>query len=169
MLEAEIIRRSTSPWAAGLVLVRKKDGTLRTCQYFRVLNERLVSNSGGLGDITTIHSVMGQVGCLTSIDLASGFNQIPIVEKGKFKTAFRGANGELLELNCCGFGLKALPAAFAARVGAALGPLKGKGVNNWLDDIIIYTKTIDEHLSLLKRVLEALSVAGLSLNLAKCE
>lgn len=166
---AGVIRRSTSPWAAGIVLVRKKDGTLRMCQDFRVLNERLVSNSGGLGDITTIHSSMGQVGCSTSIDLASGFNQIPIAEKDKFKTAFRDANGELWELNRCGFGLKTLPAAFAARVGAALGPLKGRGVNNWLDDIIIHTKTIGEHLSLLERVLDALSTAGLSLNLAKCK
>ena len=169
MVKAGVIRRSTSPWAASVVLVRKKDGTLRMCQDFRVLNQRLVTNSGGLGDITTIHSDMGQVGCSTSIDLASGFNQVPIAEKDKFKTAFRDANGELWELNRCGFGLKTLPAAFAARVGAALGPLKGKGVKNWLDDIIIYTQGFDEHLPLLERVLEALSKAGLSLNLAKCK
>ena len=89
-----------------------------------------MANSGGLGGPAIIHSVVGNCGCTTSIDLASGFHQIPLVEKDKHKTAFHDAHGELWELNRCGFGLKTLPAAFAARVGAALGALKGKGVQN---------------------------------------
>ena len=168
MVAAGIIQRSTSPWAAGLVLVRKKDGTVRMCQDYRKLNERLVSNSGGLGDITTIHSQMANSGCITSIDLASGFNQIIIAPHDRQKTAFRDAHGELWEMVRCGFGLKTLPAAFAARVGMALGSLKGQGVQNWLDDVLIYTPTIVGHLLLVKEVLQRLSDAGLTLNLAKC-
>ena len=113
--KAGMIRRSASPWAVDLVMVLKKDGMAKMCQDFRVLNSRLLANSGGLGD-AIIHSVMGNCGCTTSIDLDSGFHQIPLAEKHKFKTAFRDAHGELWELNPCSFGLKTLPAAFAARV-----------------------------------------------------
>lgn len=169
MLAAGVIQRSTSPWAAGLVLVRKKDGTVRMCQDFRQLNARMISNSGGLGDITTIHAQMGKSGCITSIDLASGFNQVLLAPKDRFKTAFRDAHGELWELVRCGFGLKTLPAAFAQRVGEALGPLKGHGVQNWSDDILIHTPTIEGHLVLVEQVLQKLSEAGFSLNLAMCK
>lgn len=122
-----------------------------------------------MDDITTIYSDMGRVGCTTSIDLASGFNQIAIAEKDKHKTAFHDAHGQLWEFNQSGFGLKVLPACFASLVSKALGSLKGKGVRNWLDDILIYTNTIEEHLPLLRAVSEGLSQAGLSLNLAKCK
>ncbi|CAN0586219.1 unnamed protein product, partial [Laminaria digitata] len=64
-------------------------------------------------------------------------------------------------------GLKTLPAGFAAFVGGSLGQLKGKGVQNWLDDIIIYTKQVEGHLDLVRQVLERLSVAGLSVNFSK--
>eukprot|EP00752_Nemacystus_decipiens_P015553 g13876.t1 len=98
MVDAGIIQRSTSPGAACLVPVRKKDGTVRICVDLRMLNERLVANSGDLGDITTIHSQMANSGCITSIDLASGFNQIDIAPADRPKTAFRDAHGELWEM-----------------------------------------------------------------------
>ncbi|CAM9126158.1 unnamed protein product [Ectocarpus sp. 8 AP-2014] len=69
-----------------------------------------------------------------------------------YKTEIRNAHGELWELMRCGFGLKTLPAAFAAQDGAALGSLKGHGVQNWLDDILIHTPTIEGHLALVKQV-----------------
>lgn len=113
LVAAGVVQRSTSPWAAGLVLVRKKDGTVRLCQDYRRMNQRLVSNSCGLGDITTIHSQMTNSGCITSIDLATGFNQIVIAPQDRPKTTFRDARGELWKMVRCGFGLKTLPAAFA--------------------------------------------------------
>ena len=122
------IRRSTSAWAANCVVVRKKDGTARVCQDYRGLNASLKSDSGGLGDIQSIFDGMKGASCFTSIDLASGFTQLEIAEEDKHKTAFRDAHGTLWELNRCGFGLKTLPAGFAAFVGGALGSLKGKGV-----------------------------------------
>ena len=161
------IRRSTSAWAANCVVVRKKDGTARVCQDYRGLNASLKSDSGGLGDIQSIFDGMKGASCFTSIDLASGFTQLEIAEEDKHKTAFRDAHGTLWELNRCGFGLKTLPAGFAAFVGGALGSLKGKGVQNWLDDIIIYTKRVEGHLDLLRQVLEKLSKAGLSVNFSK--
>lgn len=126
-----MIRWPTSPWAAYLV---EKDGLARMSLDFQVLNSRLMVNSGGLGDDTIIHGVIEAAdGFSTSIDLASDFHRILFAEKDKYKTAFRDAHGELCELNRWGFGLKTLPAAFPARVGAALGALKVKGVQNcWM-------------------------------------
>ncbi|CAN0578805.1 unnamed protein product, partial [Laminaria digitata] len=110
---------------------------------------------------------MKEAGCFTSIDLASGFTQLEIDEEDKHKTAFRDAHGILWELRRCGFGLKTLPAGFATFVGGSLGQLKGKGVQNWLDDIISYTKQVEGHLDLVRHMLERLSVTGLSVNFSK--
>ena len=76
------------------------------------------------------------------------------------KTAFRDAHGGLWEMVRCGFSQKTVPAAFAARVGMALGLLKGRGVQNWLDDVLIFTRTIKGHLDPLEQVLGRLSIAG---------
>ena len=165
--KAGTIRRSQSAWAANCVVVPKKDGTVRVCQDYRGLNGLLESNSGGLGDIASIFDNMKGATCFTSIDLASGFTQLEIAEEDKHKTAFRDAHGELWEFNRCGFGLKTLPSGFAAYVGEALGPLKGKGVENWLDDIIIHTRHVDGHVDLVEKVLERLHQFGLSVNLPK--
>ena len=86
--------------------------------------------------------------CFTSIDLASRFTKLQIAEEDKHKIAFRDAHGTLWELNRCGLGLKTLPAGFATFVGGALGSLKGKGVYNWLDIIVLYTQQVEGHLSL---------------------
>ena len=104
--------------------------------------------------------------CFTSIDLASGFTQLEIAEEDKHKTAFRDAHGELWEFYRCGFGLKTLLSGIAANVGEALGPLKGKSVQNWLDDIT-HTKHVEGHVGLVEKVLARLQRFGLSVNLAK--
>ena len=105
--------------------------------------------------------------CFTSIDLASGFTRLEIAEEDTHKTAFRDAHGELWEFNRCGFGLKTIPSGFAAYVGEALGPLRGKGVQNWLDDIIIHIKSVDGYVELLGKVLARFHQFGLSVNLPK--
>ena len=97
-----------------------------------------------------------------SVDLASGFTQLEISEEDKHKTAFGDAHGTLWELNRWGFGLKT--AGFVVFVGGALGSQKGKGAQLWLDDIIIFTQQVEEHLDLLRQVLENLSRAGLSVH-----
>ena len=118
------------------------------------------SDSGGLGDIEGIFDRLHGAKYFTAVDLASGFFQIEIAEEDKHKTAFRDADGKLWEYNRCGFGLKILPAAFAGYVARALGPLKGKGVENWLDDILISSDTFESHLSLLEETLQGCSTTA---------
>ena len=121
----------------------------------------------GLGDIQAIYRRFNGHKYFTSLDLASGFYQLKIAEEDKHKTAFRDAHGTLCEFNRCGFGLKILPAVFASCVAKALGPLKGHGVENWLDDILIYSHTFEEHVAMLRQVLDALLAGGFSIDFAK--
>ena len=92
--------------------VKKKDGTLRLCIDWRALNEQLVADSGGLGDIQTIFDELKGKKLFTQIDLASGYHQVEIAENDKYKTAFRDLDGQLYEFNKAGYGLTVLPSAF---------------------------------------------------------
>ena len=118
-----IIRPSKSPWAAQVLCVKKKDGTMRLCGDWRRINSLLVVDSGGLGDMQNMLSNLKGKRYFTQIDLASGFHQLPIAEKDKHKTAFRDGDGQLWEFNRAGFGLTVLPAAFTRIVKTALTPL----------------------------------------------
>ena len=121
LVDRGVIRRSMSPWAAQCLCVKKKDGTVRLCIDWRELNKHLVSDSGGLGDMQSIFDGLKGKRYFTQLDLASGFHQIEIAEKDRFKTAFRDADGMLWEFTRAGFGLTVLPAAFSRRVKSALG------------------------------------------------
>ena len=166
LVDRGVIRCSISPWAAQCLCVKKKDGTLRLCIDWRELNKLLVSDSGGLGDMHAIFDGLKGKKYFTQLDLASGFHQMEIAEKDRYKTAFRDADGMLWEFTRAGFGLTVLPAAFTRRVKSALGHLPG--VFSWLDDILIASDTWEEHLATLTLVLTRLLAAGLSVNFAKC-
>lgn len=101
-------------------------------------------------------------------DSASVFFQLPVVERDRFRTAFQDAPGSLWEYNRCGFGLKILPAAFSRLVSDALGALKGRGVEHWLDGVINFTMAFDEHLESLQAVMQHSVDSGLSVKAKKC-
>ena len=140
LLDRGIIRPSNSPWAAQFLCVKKKDGTQRLCIDWRALNEQLVADSGGLGDIQTIFDGLKGKKFFTQIDLASGYHQVEIAEKDKYKTAFRDPDGQLYEFNRAGYGLTVLPSAFTRIVQYALR-LPDDDVASWLDDILIASVT----------------------------
>ena len=146
-----IIGPSKSPWAAQVLCVKKKDGTMRLCVDWRRLNSLLVIGSGGLGDMQRMFSNLKGKRYSTQIDLDSGFHQLPIAEKDKHKTAFRDADGQLWEFNRAGFGLTILPAAFTRIVKTALAPPE-EFVVNWLDDILITNTTWEEHLDTVQSI-----------------
>ena len=107
---------------------------------WRALNEQLVADSGGLGDRQTIFDGLKGKKFLTQIDLASGYHQIEIAEKDKYKTAFRDPDGPLYEFNRAGCGLTVLPSALTRIARNALR-LPDDDVASWLDDILIASAT----------------------------
>ena len=166
LVDRGIVEPAVSAWAAQCLAVKKKDGSIRLCVDWRMLNTHLVSDSGGLGDMQDIYDGLKGKRFYSQIDMASGFHQMSLAKKDRHKTAFRCPRGQLYQFTRAGFGLTVLPAAFTRRVKSALGYLDG--VFSWLDDILIASDTWDEHVAMLIVVFHRLLKAGLSLNFAKC-
>lgn len=156
MLDAGILRFSNSSWCFRIVPVPKSDGTYRICIDYRPLNRLIKKDSGGLGDITGMLDRMKGSKFFTSLDLAQAYHQLELEENDKHKTAFRDPTGRLLESNVCNFGIGTIPAVFSATLGDDLREFLGKGLEKWLDDMLLHTKTLEEHFTLLKQVLEVL-------------
>ena len=159
---------STSQYASCCRTVRKKDGTVRVVSDFRGLKALLKAQSGGLGHLLTIYDKMDQSAYFSCLDLASGFLQLTIHEPDRHLTAFRDAEGILWEYVRCGFDLKTVPSAFTNYVGGIIMEMK-KGVRNWLNDIIIPTRTFEEQLELLRETFDCLRQNKLSVDLPRPE
>ena len=167
MLEANIIRPSTSPWASPIVVVPKKDGSKRMCVDYRKINNITHKNSYPLPDISEILSSFKDAKVFSSLDLKSGYWQIEVDEKDKEKTAFTCHLG-LYEFNVLPFGLTAAPPVFQFLINGILSDTIGIFTLAYLDDIIIYSSNLDEHLKHLKIVFDRLRRANLKLKPSKC-
>ena len=166
MLDAKIIQRSKSPWSFPVVIVDKKDGTKRFCVDFRALNKITKSNSYPLPVIDDILALLGQAKFFTSLDLKSGYWQVLMNETDKEKTAFACHRG-LFEFNVMPFGLTTSPAVFQELMSRVLEGLD-KFTVAYLDDILIYSNTLDEHLAHIQNVFNRLREHSLRLKLKKC-
>lgn len=168
LLAAEVIRPSTSPFASPILLVKKKDGSDRMCVDFRELNANTVPDRYPLpliaDQIDRLH------GChyFTTLDMASGFHQLPIHADSIEKTAFVTPEGHFEYLKMP-FGLRNAPAAFQRAVNKALGSLANTHAVVYMDDILIIGNSdIDETLERIRSVLCVLTEAGFSFNFKKC-
>ena len=166
MLEANVIRRSKSPWSFPVVIVDKKDGSKRFCVDFRKLNQVTKANSYPLPLIDDILALLGKAKYFTSLDLKSGYWQVLMEEVDKEKTAFACHPG-LFEFNVMPFGLCCAPAIFQELMSIVLQGL-GHFATAYLDDILIYSETLEQHMSHLETVFERLRQHGLKLKLKKC-
>ena len=144
MLDAEVIRRSNSPWSFPVVIVDKKDGTKRFCVDFRKLNQVTKKNSYPLPLIDDILALLGKAKFFTSLDLKSGYWQVLMDEKDKEKTAFACHRG-LFEFNVMPFGLSNAPAVFQELMSIVLNGCNAFAIA-YLDDILIFSETFDEHI-----------------------
>ena len=168
MLEKGIIRRSCSPYASPVVPVRKKDGTMRICIDYRQLNSRTMRDSFPLPRIDETLEALGGAKYFSSLDLANGYFQIAMDEKSISKTAFRVPWG-LFEFLRMPQGLVNSPGTFQRVMELVLGELNMAEVIFYLDDILVFSSTLDEHMMRLKAVFRRLSEYGLKLKGKKCQ
>lgn len=167
MLEANIIRRSKSPWSFPVVIVDKKDGTKRFCVDFRKLNKITKLNSHPLPLIDDILALLGDAKYFTSLDLKSGYWQIMMDEKDKEKTAFTCHRG-LYEFNVLAFGLVNAPGIFQSLMQIVLDNC-GHFATAYLDDILIFSPTLESHIEHINIVFQRLRQHKLKMKLKKCQ
>jgi len=173
MLKNKIIRTSVSQWNAPLLVVPKKADAsgkpkLRVVVDFRKLNDLTIGDSFPLPNITEILDQLGNAKYFTTLDLASGYHQIPMAEKDKQKTAFSTPYGHY-EFNRMPFGLKNAPATFQRLMNSVLTGMQGLKCLVYLDDIVIYGASLEDHNKRLEEVLQRLRENNLKLQPDKCE
>ena len=169
MLDAGVIWPSNSPWCNAVVLVRKKDGSLRFCIDFRKLNSLTVKDSHPLPHICeTLESLAGAAHFLT-FNMNTGFWQVPMDEESKQYTAFTLGSMGLYECESMLFGLCNTPPTFQRLMQNCLGELNLTYCLIYLDDVIVFSDTPDEHLRRMRVVFNCLREHGLKLKPSKCE
>ena len=167
MLNNDIIVTSSSPWAAPVVMIPKKNGQIRFCIDYRRLNAATVRDVYPLPRIDDFLDRLGGAKVFSSLDLKSGYWQVPMSSDSRRKTAFITPDG-LYECKRLPFCLCYAPATFQRMMDEVLSGLKWTMCLVYLDDVVIYGSTFEEHYERLEAVLTALDRAGLSLNPEKC-
>ena len=166
-----VIEPSSRPWASPVVLVRKKDGSLRFCIDYRHLNLVTKPDVFPLPRMDDLLDQLGQFKFFSTLDLASGYWQVKMHPDSREKTAFITHQG-LYELKVMPFGLRNAPAVFQRLmqcVLAGVNPPEGPYfVSVYLDDVIVFSRTLDDHLHHLSLVIDRLAKAGLKLKPSNC-
>ncbi|GKB58383.1 putative reverse transcriptase domain-containing protein [Tanacetum coccineum] len=162
------IRPSSSPWGAPVLFVKKKDGSFRMCIDYRELNKLTVKNRYPLPRIDDLFDQLQGSQFFSKIDLRSGYHQLRVHEDDIPKTAFRTRYGHF-EFTVMPFGLTNAPAIFMDLMNRVCRPYLDKFVIVFIDDILIYSKTQEEHVEHLRLVLELLKKEKLYAKFSKCE
>ena len=147
---------------------KKKDGTLRFCIDFWKLNDVTIKDAHPLPSIDDTLEALKGAKYFTTLDLKSGYWQVPIKEEHRSKTAFRTSLGQLYKFNGLPFGLSNAPATFSRLMDNVLSGLSWEVCLYYLDDIIVFSKRWHEHLEKLRMVFLRLSKANLRLGPRKC-
>ena len=169
MLRLGAIRKSCSPWASTIVLVRKKNGKLRFCIDLRKLNSKTLKDSYALPRIEqTLEHLKGSK-VFSTLDLTSGYWQVEMAEECKQFTAFTVGPLGFYECEAMPFGANNAPATFQRLMEECLGDLNLNWCIVYLDDVIVFSSTPEEHLERLEAVFKKLSEAGLKLKPSKCK
>lgn len=162
-----IVRESASPWASPIVVVQKKDKSIRLCVDYRQLNQLTHRDSFPLPRIEESLQALGGANFLSVLDLRSCYYQVAVHPDDIEKTAFVVPFG-LYEYTRLPFGLSNAPATFQRLMQRCLGDQSFDNVLIYLDDIIVYSPDFDSHIAHLNRVLSRLCQHGLKLKPEKC-
>lgn len=168
LIDTGVVERSNSPWGFPVVLVPKKDDTYRLCVDYRRLNEVTKKDAYPLPSISSLVSNLGGAKYFTTLDASRGYFQVEMDERDKEKTAFTCHRG-LFQFKRMSFGLVGAPATYQRLMDRVLGDAKWQHALAYLDDIVVYSKTFDEHLRHLRDVLDRLRSAGITLNPSKAQ
>ncbi|GBG60193.1 hypothetical protein CBR_g3437 [Chara braunii] len=168
MIDRGWIRPGESEFGATVLFVLKKGGKLRMCIDYRGLNRITRKNAYPLPRIDDLLDAAGGCKVFSKIDLKSGYHQIEVDPSDQHKTAFKTRDG-LYEFIVMPFGLTNAPATFQSLMDKVLCHQLNRFVVVYLDDILIFSKSMEEHLKHLEEVLQVLKEAQLHLNLEKSE
>ena len=167
LLRRGIIRPSMSPYAAPIVVVRKKGGEIRLCCDYRALNDITRKDSFPLPRIDECLDALGGATVFSSLDAASGYHQLGVEEGDKEKTAFITPHG-LYEWNRMPFGLCNAGATFQRLMQGVMHEQIFRILLVYLDDLLVYSKDFETHLASLRVVFELLRKVGIKLKPDKC-
>jgi hypothetical protein len=167
-LEKGWIQPSKSPYGAPILFALKSDGKLRMCIDYRQLNAVTIKNRYPLPNIADLLDSLQGAKYFTSLDLINGYHQIKLTESDIPKTAFRTPIGHF-ECLVLWEGLTNAPSVFQSLMYSSLSPYIGKFAALYIDDILIYSKTEDEHYHHIEQILKALEEHNLKAKIAKCQ
>ncbi|KAK9160947.1 hypothetical protein Syun_007288 [Stephania yunnanensis] len=168
LLEKGFIHPNMSPWGAPVLFVKKKDGSMRMCIDYRKLNQVTVKNRYPLPRIDDLFDHLTGAKFFSKIDLRSGYHQLKIREEDVKKTSFSTRYG-LFEFTVMPFGLTNAPTIFMDLMHRVLRPYLDRYVIVFIDDILIYSKTREEHARHLRAVLTTLREHRLYAKFSKCD
>lgn len=168
LLDKNIIHRSNSPYASPVVIVWKKDGSIRLCVDYRKLNAKTKMDAWPLPRIDDSLDALGGSSWFSTLDLASGYHQVPMHPDDREKTAFVTPFG-LFEYLRMPMGLSTAPATFQRLMQTTMNDLAFQILLIYLNDLLIYSKTFEDHLERLNIVFDRLTEIGLKLNPTKCK
>ncbi|KAL5486596.1 hypothetical protein EMCRGX_G019098 [Ephydatia muelleri] len=167
MLAQGVIKSATGPWSSPVVLVQKKDGSTRFCVDFRQLNSLTKKDAHPLPRVDDTLDSLSGAQWFSTIDLASGYWQVEVAEEDKKKTAFSTPFG-LFQFRTMPFGLCNAPSTFQRLMERVLTGLHWSTCLVYIDDIILFSRTVQEHFQNLTEVFQRLKQAGLKLKPRKC-
>ena len=167
LLGQGFIRRSTSPWGAPVLFVKKRDGSLRLCVDYRELNKVTIRNKYPLPRIDDLFDQLRGTTFFSKIDLRSGYHQLRIREQDVSKTVFLTRYGSY-EFRVMSFGLTNAPAVFMDLMNRVFREFLDQFVIVFIDDILVYTNMEEEHAEHLRKVLQTLRENQLYVKYDKC-
>ena len=167
MLEEGVIEPCVSEWASPMVIVKKKDDTIRLCVDYRRLNAGTQLDAYPMPRVEDILDQLGQAKYITTLDLAKGYWQVPVAEEDRHKTAFITTKG-LYQFKMMPFGLCGAPATFQRMMDEVIRGMD-KFASAYLDDLIVFSYNWEDHLTHLRVMLNRLGEVGLTTKPSKCQ